>query len=700
MSVGTFDISRVQDPAVRSALQRIREQLDIYRGLTGDPLDAVVTRRELVDGGVANVDVAALAEAARRGTASGAAYTPTPQPATKLVNPTPPPKLADLVTTTGAGFLLLDWTAPYTDELYEYTEIWRGTTDDRESAEILGNSAAGVFSDVTAVPGTTYYYWIRAISPSGVAGPYNAISGTSGSAGLSLSDPDSLLGQLTESHLATALNTRINYIDTPTTGLLARASALEAETTDLQAQIADLQGTPDFDSATAYAVDDIVKYSGGLYRCILATTPPSPIPTNTTYWDLIGNYASLGDAVAAHSVQLDDHETRVTTAEGTISAHGTSISTLESAVNNPTTGLATKAAVTYVDSTVATEAAARASAISAVQADVDGNTADIVTESSARAAADGTLGAEYTVKVQAHPVTGDPVIAGFGLSVVAGESGAMVSDAAILADRFSIIHPTSDSPIAPFAVVGGQVYINSAIIQDAAITNAKIADLAVNNAKIQNLDAAKINSGYLSANRIQAGSIDAKIATLDAAVIGTGEIDIARIGDATITGAKIVNATITGAKIGDAEIGTAKVAGRSITFPVLYESDTSVYATTLAAGTEFASFTVDMVENYAPVIIDWIISVGGQSWGICGDDWEGVEMWVERDGLTIYGPVTINGGNDCDTVPGVTEINRILDTGATFGTVTYSFKARRIGAVYTTAYGIGNRTIQAVEYAR
>lgn len=52
--------------------------------------------------------------------------------------------------------------------------------------------------------------------------------------------------------------------------------------------------------------------------------------------------------------------------------------------------------------------------------------------------------------------------------------------------------------------------IQTAIIDDLAVTNAKIADLAVNNAKINDLSADKINAGYLDAARIEAGTITAE----------------------------------------------------------------------------------------------------------------------------------------------------------------------------------------------
>ena len=51
--------------------------------------------------------------------------------------------------------------------------------------------------------------------------------------------------------------------------------------------------------------------------------------------------------------------------------------------------------------------------------------------------------------------------------------------------------------------------VDSAKIADLAVTTAKIANLAVDNAKIANLNASKINAGFISADRIEGGSISA-----------------------------------------------------------------------------------------------------------------------------------------------------------------------------------------------
>ncbi|AXA83717.1 hypothetical protein DCD74_02520 [Lysobacter oculi] len=83
----------------------------------------------------------------------------------------------------------------------------------------------------------------------------------------------------------------------------AKANAAKAEATAranaLQAQINDVVGTADdWTNANPYPAGDSVRYSGHLYRAKTAVPGNTP-PPNETYWQDIGNYASVGEAVAA-----------------------------------------------------------------------------------------------------------------------------------------------------------------------------------------------------------------------------------------------------------------------------------------------------------------------------------------------------------------------------------------------------------------
>jgi hypothetical protein len=148
-------------------------------------------------------------------------------------------------------------------------------------------------------PSVTRYYWVRFVNTNDTPGPYNALVGTSATTGSDVTYTLGLLaGQITTTELATTLNNRINLIDGPatTTGTIPNQLAF------LQGQVDAITSYPDYDNATTYATDDIVKYEGGLYKALSSTT--GNLPTNATFWLKIGDYSSLADIVAAHTADI------------------------------------------------------------------------------------------------------------------------------------------------------------------------------------------------------------------------------------------------------------------------------------------------------------------------------------------------------------------------------------------------------------
>ncbi len=123
----------------------------------------------------------------------------------------------------------------------------------------------------------------------------------------------------------------------------AMAADLQAATDDLQAridavnaQVSDIIGASDFDPAQDYEAGQLVKYQNKLYRAKVNTV--GNLPTNTTYWDLVGDYASLGEAVAAHAAQLADHANRITQTEQGLTAEASARTTLAAQLRGNYTG--------------------------------------------------------------------------------------------------------------------------------------------------------------------------------------------------------------------------------------------------------------------------------------------------------------------------------------------------------------------------
>ena len=135
--------------------------------------------------------------------------------------------------------------------------------------------------------------------------------------------------------------------------------------------------------------------------------------------------------------------------------------------------------------------------------DVETLTAAIQTEAATRANADGTLFAQYAVRLD----VGGKVI-GFGL-MSDGPSGE-ADPFEIRADRFVVASPSGyeGDVVIPFVVdtVSGKTVIDGAVIKSASIKTAAIEDAAITNAKIVDLSASKLTSGEIVGKDIELGT--------------------------------------------------------------------------------------------------------------------------------------------------------------------------------------------------
>lgn len=211
------------------------------------------------------------------------------------------------------------------------------------------------------------------------------------------------------------------------------------------------------------------------------------------------------------------------------SANASSINTLSAQVNHATTGLP--------------------AAYAAVQ-----------TEASTRASADGTLFAQYTVKVDVNGY-----VAGYGLASTV-VNGAPSSEFIIRADNFAIAPVDTDNAAAdgsPFfyrttsttingVSVPAGAYMKAAFIHDATITNAKIANLAVDNAKIADLSVSKLTAGAISTGDITStGTTVVNGAAVPSWSIN-GSTGLASFNNVTVRGTVFANAGLIGGNTIDA----------------------------------------------------------------------------------------------------------------------------------------------------
>ena len=113
---------------------------------------------------------------------------------------------------------------------------------------------------------------------------------------------------------------------------LARQEAISA----IQATLADIGSTAAYDPGVTYAIGDMVTFDSKLYRAIAATT--GNLPTDTAFWEKVGDYATLGDVVAAHTLSLADHESRIDATEAGLSAEVSERSSLAAQVRGGYSG--------------------------------------------------------------------------------------------------------------------------------------------------------------------------------------------------------------------------------------------------------------------------------------------------------------------------------------------------------------------------
>ena len=438
-------------PALRTYLEAVAEAVEIRLGRRGDPRDRAVTLRELINSG--------LAEELR-----GRPFSPNQTSSTNLDFLSPdadqavPPQPTGFSATGGYSLIQLYWDYPRYGN-HSQTEIWRHDSDVIGDAQLVGVAPGLAYVDAVG-EGQSYYYWIRHVSTTGVPGPFNASAGT-----LAETAPnvdlllDELTGAISASELTAALSTRIDLIDASASVVgsvayqvaqeaAARAAAIDAAAEVLQDQINDLSAIADWDSTTSYAIDDLVKHTSQLWKAVAANTNSEPTTTNTN-WTLIGDYTSLGDAVAnntadilainfvnststsaaaqaiaalettvndastgvtATATALSGLTTRVSTAETNISTNASDITALENTVNDPATGVAaTASAVSSLDTRVTnaeSSITSQASDITALQTSVTTNATNITGNTSAISGLDTRVtAAEGSITSQASDIT-------------------------------------------------------------------------------------------------------------------------------------------------------------------------------------------------------------------------------------------------------------------------------------------------------
>lgn len=286
--------------------------------------------------------------------------------------------------------------------------------------------------------------------------------------------------------------------------------------TGLQDQIDALDDILLYDPAKTYVIGDTVRQGQRLYQAI-TSVPTNKQPPNATYWLDVGQ--TVG-SVGALAQQVALNKTSIETVDGKVTAQGSTLNALRAATRDDsgsgakadalkgwasTAAIATEkkvrssneeaaatrtttidakvnqnaANVTLLESTVASNKEASAQQVAQVNAEVANNKAAIQQTTSALADTNGKLSTLWSVKMETT-AGGQKYAASFGLGLQVDPSG-VSSQFVVRADTFMLLNLASGTPVSPFAVTGGQTFINSAFIQDGTITNAKIGNYIQSN---------------------------------------------------------------------------------------------------------------------------------------------------------------------------------------------------------------------------
>ncbi len=182
------------DPAShKRTLDAIKQVIDMREGTSGSPLDQHITVRDLLETGLAQlllpngttIGPGASADSglipvggSTSDGSSSTAFFDDPRPVYST-----PPAPTNLSVSGAFTNVIVTWDL-VDFQNFSYTEVWRATTNSIGSASKIGTSTARLYVDDSAVLGTGYYYWVRAVgvltSGGTATGPYNAVSGVGG----------------------------------------------------------------------------------------------------------------------------------------------------------------------------------------------------------------------------------------------------------------------------------------------------------------------------------------------------------------------------------------------------------------------------------------------------------------------------------------------------------------------------------------
>ena len=258
-----------------------------------------------------------------------------------------PLPVTHLVTSSIPWGIRLGWGFPTGPNIIERTEIRYSSTQDFADSLPAGGFAypSDSFEQTGLAITTQHFFWARLIDKNGTLGPWypsESGSGVRGTPNQTANDYNDLItSEIVAGGLGELLMGNIREIPSikdAVGDLTLELGELNQRVDEVNEQVQELLNANEWDATAIYAKGAVVFFEGKMYRAKIAVPTGTPI-TSTAHWDLIGDYASITDGLAALAVQSQETISRVENAEGRIQANAEQISTVAGKIDDPSTGL-------------------------------------------------------------------------------------------------------------------------------------------------------------------------------------------------------------------------------------------------------------------------------------------------------------------------------------------------------------------------
>lgn len=150
------------DPSLRAFLQAMKEAVEVRLGRRGDPLEEAITKRELVDIGLAKLRGSYQSDLVPVVVADDGA---------RIIPPAP----IGFTALPVFGGVHLTWENPFDAyNVHAFAELWRGESNDRSKAILINSSRGATFFDrIPDEDEAEYWYWVRFVSDYNRYGPFS-----------------------------------------------------------------------------------------------------------------------------------------------------------------------------------------------------------------------------------------------------------------------------------------------------------------------------------------------------------------------------------------------------------------------------------------------------------------------------------------------------------------------------------------------